>query len=105
MFKLIINHSDGSQYWQEYFNDRASCDRWLAEEKTRPYWKESFVCIIEDQSPTPEQIAAQEALIAATKQKADAAISILSRFDKTKAKDPELADALEAVSILLGAKK
>ncbi len=37
-FKLDITNPDGTHYWTEFFNDKESADKWLEEEKTRPYW-------------------------------------------------------------------
>lgn len=38
MIKLIITRQDGTIYWIEHFNDIDSCNKWLADEMTRPYW-------------------------------------------------------------------
>lgn len=62
---LTIKKSDGSTYWSEHFNDLPSCEKWLALEKTRPYWKQDFSGTCIDNSPpgpTPEEIAAAEKL-------------------------------------------
>ena len=47
MKTLKIFNADGSIYWTEHFNDQDSLDKWLEEEKTRPYWKEEYVCEVE----------------------------------------------------------
>lgn len=44
---LTINYADGSLYWKEHFNNQNDLDIWLEEEKTRPYWKQEFVCNVE----------------------------------------------------------
>ena len=47
-FTLKIYNKDNSIYWTEHFNSKKELDIWLEEEKTRPYWKEEFVCNIEE---------------------------------------------------------
>lgn len=42
-FKLTIKKPDGSHYWTEHFNEMVDLDRWLTEEKTRPYWDKGFI--------------------------------------------------------------
>lgn len=44
---LKILNPDGSMYWQEHFNSEKDLDTWLAEEKTRPYWNQDFICEVE----------------------------------------------------------
>lgn len=64
MFKLIIRKGDGSHYWTEHFNKQNQLEKWLAEEMTRPYWKQEFTTEIIDQTPPPpsaEEIAEKEA--------------------------------------------
>lgn len=51
MIKLEIKYADGSLYWKEHFNSQADCDKWLAEEKTRPYWKPEFTSSSVDLNP------------------------------------------------------
>lgn len=59
MSTLTIFRADGSVYWTEYFNDRASAQAWLAEEQTRPYWDPGFTyTITEPSAPTAEELAA-----------------------------------------------
>lgn len=43
IFKLVIKRQDGSTYWVEHFVALEELERWLAEERTRPYWDESYV--------------------------------------------------------------
>jgi len=38
MYKLDILNQDSSLYWTEYSNDIKDLEKWLTEEKTRPYW-------------------------------------------------------------------
>ena len=66
MVTLTI-YNGSSVYWTEYFNDVASCNAWIDEEQTRPYWNPSYTWVIVDNTPTPEEIADQEAAIAAAK--------------------------------------
>lgn len=57
MVKININKADGSPYWQETFNDRPSADQWLANEKTRPYWRADFVVNIDDRTVADQAAA------------------------------------------------
>lgn len=69
MVILVITKSDLSPYWTEHFNDLASCNRWLAEEQTRPYWDKTYISTITDLTPpdpTPAEVAALAAKRAAT---------------------------------------
>ena len=50
MIRLQIFNADSTHYWTEHFNSSAECERWLNEEKSRPYWKHDFKCVIEDLS-------------------------------------------------------
>jgi hypothetical protein len=50
---LNIYNEDGSLYWKEHFNRQEDLDKWLEEEKTRPYWNKNFVTEIED-IPQPD---------------------------------------------------
>ena len=43
---------DGSPYWTDHFNDVASANKWLDEEKTRKYWDSSFTTSITDTTAT-----------------------------------------------------
>lgn len=58
MVKLTILNADESLYWQMTTNTREECDAWLAEEQTRPYWKEDFIVQIDDQSAAAAAAAA-----------------------------------------------
>lgn len=42
MFKLIIKKQDDSIYWQEHFLSQELLQKWLDEEKTRPYWDNTY---------------------------------------------------------------
>lgn len=65
MIILTIFNANQTVYWVEHFNDIDFCNKWLEEEKTRPYWNSAFTYTIEDNTPTPEQIAQQSAEIQA----------------------------------------
>lgn len=56
MIELVIYKGDGSVYWTEHFNTMTDCNRWLDEEKTRPYWKTEYTCQITDNRPPEEKI-------------------------------------------------
>ena len=45
--RLTIFKADSSIYWVEHFNDQARADAWLAEEMTRPYWKQEYTYTFE----------------------------------------------------------
>jgi len=45
---LNIYNEDGSLYWKEHFNKQEDLDKWLDEEKTRPYWNANFATEIID---------------------------------------------------------
>ena len=63
MFEILIKNSDGSIYWQMPVNSQDEADEWISEEKTRPYWKDTFQVEIIDKRPpppTPEEVAAKE---------------------------------------------
>lgn|SRR5678816_1265964 len=65
MFRLIIKYQNGDVYWRESFNSMAELNAWLAEERTRSYWKEEFTTEVQDLTPPPptqEQIDQQAAL-------------------------------------------
>ena len=55
MITLTILKEDGSFYWREYFNTRQEAQKWLAKEKTRPYWEKTYTDEItgEEVIPTP----------------------------------------------------
>ena len=58
MIKLEIKKEDGSLYWKEHFNNQSDCDKWLDEEKTRPYWDSGFTYTskeIDKPDPVKEQ--------------------------------------------------
>ena len=62
MIKLEIKNADGSLYWKETFNTQEECDKWLAEEKTRKYWKSDFTWSSVETNPRdPVKEAAQQA--------------------------------------------
>jgi hypothetical protein len=42
MYKLTIFKQDGGIYWVEHFNLIEDLNKWLSEEKTRPYWDDSY---------------------------------------------------------------
>lgn len=42
--RLKINYANGDLYWAEHFNSVDALDTWLNEEKTRPYWDQSWTC-------------------------------------------------------------
>lgn len=60
MITLTIKRKDGSTYWTEYFNEQAACDKWIANERTKPYWEKSFSYASVDDSD-PAKVAAQKA--------------------------------------------
>ena len=55
MITLTIRRQDQSTYWTEYFNDMASCNQWLKEEETRPYWDSTYSCEISETLPPKQE--------------------------------------------------
>lgn len=45
---LNIYNEDGSLYWKEHFNNEKDLEKWLEEEKTRPYWNQKFKIDIQE---------------------------------------------------------
>lgn len=54
MITLSIRKANGDLYWTEYFNTKVDCDKWLAEEQTRPYWDINFQVTIDDKTVIEE---------------------------------------------------
>jgi len=69
MITLKIFNQDGSPYWTEYFNEVASCNQWLAEEKTRPYYPKGATEEIIDNTPPPPTQAEKDKEIAKKERK------------------------------------
>lgn len=65
MTELTLFDPNGAPYWTQIFEDSFSCDIWLAEEQTKPYWNPLNSWNIQYIGPTPEQIAEHEAEVAA----------------------------------------
>lgn len=59
IYKLVIKRANGTVYWAEQFNSQAELNKWLAEEKTRPYWDAAWSVEISaldlEITKTPEQ--------------------------------------------------
>lgn len=58
MVKLTVKFENGSIYCINDFKDDNSCEAWLKEERTRSYWKPSF--IVEKQDTTEADKAKEE---------------------------------------------
>jgi hypothetical protein len=54
-FKLEIKNPNGSKYWNADFNSDEERERWLNEEKTRPYWSPLFTINLINPSPAIAQ--------------------------------------------------
>ncbi len=100
MISLTIRKQDNSIYWVERFNTIIDAEKWIAEEKTRPYWqnhnKERWTVTIEDKThvPTPVEIAAAEALKTARQ----ARLQVLSTIgSKTILSNQDMQDAVLAL--------
>jgi len=66
-FKLEIKEKDGSIYWTEHFHSQEAAEKWINEEKTRPYAKEDWSFDLIDISPPPKpqsEIDAENAALA-----------------------------------------
>ena len=79
---LEIKNADLSHYWTAYFNSQEECDKWLEEEKSRPYWKEDFIVEVIDTTPPPPSQAILDA-IAADKAAHDQVRTFLKGLKKT----------------------
>jgi hypothetical protein len=77
MITLTILNGDGSVYWVEHFSDSASANRWLSEERTRPYWKSEFTWRLDSVVPSASDVAAFTAK----------AVARQARLDRLKAAD------------------
>jgi tRNA A37 threonylcarbamoyladenosine modification protein TsaB len=63
MVTLVIKQKNGELYWKEQFQNKAQADKWLDEEKTRPYWKKSFEVEMIEEAPqvfTPDAAKEKE---------------------------------------------
>ena len=96
MIVLTILNADGNVMWVQHFNDMESCDKWIAEEQTRSYWNPSNTYTVQDNRPTPEQLAQLEQQMIADKE----AREQLKQSAKAKLKALGLTD--EEVLAILG---
>lgn len=101
MISLTLKRKDGSTYWQMHFNSQDECDKWLNEEKTRPYWDNEFVSEIV-QSPVLE--TPDPSIEAAKKLKLTAAADALKPISKDKLKDHDLGEVIENILVVIGVK-
>jgi hypothetical protein len=69
MIKLVIKQADGSVYWTEHFNLLSDLNKWLNEERNRPYWKQDFTTEMTDLTPPPPTQAELDAIAALASQK------------------------------------
>ncbi len=58
--KLEIKKKDNSPYWLEHFNDLESANKWIEEEKTRPYWDSEYTYEIIE---IPENTVSEQELV------------------------------------------
>jgi hypothetical protein len=42
-FRIKIKYPNGSLYWVDHFNSIEILEKWLEEERTRPYWDETWI--------------------------------------------------------------
>lgn len=113
MVTLTIKYSDGSMYWQMFFNTMNECNKWLNEEKTRPYWnntksgigKEIWTTEIIDLTPTPktpEEIEAERKAAQDKQNEIALAKANVSRIDPaTLLTLPDIKDAVTKILSLL----
>lgn len=73
---LNIYNEDGSLYWKEHFNKQEDLNKWLDEEKTRPYWNKNFTTEIID-IPEPDFSAHEEEIKKIEEKKASAKEKLL----------------------------
>lgn len=88
MITLTITKANGDHYWTEYFNTQPACDQWLATERTRPYWDNTYICNSVDDTPvlTSDQILAQKMVVVRMQRD-----SLLTKCDWTQLPDSPLA--------------
>lgn len=89
MIKLTILNPDNTIYWTESFNDKESQEKWLLEEKTRPYWNKDFVCDIEEILPQVEVIDEQSKINQESLAYLAATDWYVTRFVETSIEIPE----------------
>lgn len=95
MVKIVITQRNGSTI-NNHFDDRAACDKWLAEEMTRPYWQVDSVVEVFDN--TEEEAAADKIRLDAATLKLQMKKSIIEeskKLDLEKIKDPDVKLALK----------
>lgn len=97
---ITIKEKDGKVYFQDTQASRVAANAWIAEEKTRPYWKPDFVVNIVDNDL--QELAEQIANETEFKRQKDAADKIvndrkarLKSFDMSKIKDPDVRAILQ----------
>lgn len=50
MVYLTILKPDGSVYWKETFRTRSEADKWVDNEKKKPYWIQDFSITLDDKT-------------------------------------------------------
>ncbi len=101
MISLIIKKANGDHYWKESFSNKADCDKWLAEEQTRPYWDPNFQVTIDDRTAIEEARRLESIAQAQEKNRIRSELKeYLKNLDKAE-KLPDLIDNLKKLAELL----
>lgn len=56
MVTVTIKRADGSEYFKSYFNSLADAEKWIAEEKTRPYYQKEFTVEVDDKTAEAQAV-------------------------------------------------
>jgi hypothetical protein len=84
MTNLLIKKADGSLYWSENFYSLNEAEGWLAEERSRPYWKPEYTWEFVDKTPPPPSAAELAEKAKKIQDRQDAVNGIKSAITKSK---------------------
>lgn len=99
MINAILKYADGSPDFNiGGFDSDKAIDDWISHASCEPGWKKDCSVV-----RIPE-IVVPVVIDPTVKEKQDAAKNLLKNFDKSKIKPNDVADLIEAVAIVLGAK-
>lgn len=100
MYVVTIKNTDQSLYWKEEFYDKATGDKWLNEEKSRPYWIKDFIVeILDDSQKEVDRINAENAALAANESARRARIQQIKSLKEKPSKNQK--DLEEILGLLI----